>query len=228
VAAFLFDHWNSLGPAPLREAVTILTSNTPSAMRLMEKMKSGEINKALMPPMQRWSYCRSGDEKLKTLAVELFGTPDSDRAKVITTYKQALPALKGDLARGRAVFEKAACATCHLIGELGTQVGPDLADVHIKHPEALLTDILDPNRMIEERWIAYTITTKDQRTIAGLITGESDAQVTLSLPGGTRETIARDQIAELRSTAQSLMPVGLESAISPQAMADLIAFLNAR
>ena len=43
---------------------------------------------------------------------------------------------------------------------------------------------------------------------------------------GVEETLLRSEIDELRSTGQSLMPEGLEQNISPQEMADLIAFLR--
>jgi putative heme-binding domain-containing protein len=227
-AEFLFPRWNSLGPASLREALAILTGNNTTARQLMEKMKAGEINRALMPPMQRWTYYRSGDPVLKALAVELFGKPDPDRAAVIADYKQALSTSRGDPVRGRAVFEKAACITCHRIGEIGVEVGPNLSDVRLKLPESLLADILDPNRMVEERWVACTVKTVDGRTIAGLVTSENSASVSLTLPGGLSETVARDQIVEVTNTGQSLMPVGLESALSKQDMADLLAFLKER
>ena len=43
---------------------------------------------------------------------------------------------------------------------------------------------------------------------------------------GRSTTLLREEIDELRSTGQSLMPVGLERTISPQQMADLICFLK--
>jgi putative heme-binding domain-containing protein len=226
VADFLFARWNDLGPLPLREALGILTRSSATALRLMEKMKAGEINKALMPPMQRWSYCRSGDAKIKALATELFGTPDADRGKVIADYESAIAGLKGESARGREVFEKAACITCHKIDDLGREVGPALSDVRLKLPSALLTDILDPNRMMEERWTAYTVKTTDGRTLIGLVTGEGTASLRLTMAGGETVSLARSEIKKMTSTGQSLMPVGLESAISKQEMADLIAFLK--
>ena len=50
----------------------------------------------------------------------------------------------------------------------------------------------------------------------------------VKIQGGLAETIPRDQIAKMETNGQSLMPVGLEAAISKQEMADLIAFLKAR
>jgi putative membrane-bound dehydrogenase-like protein len=228
VADFFFARWKTLGPTPLREALTLIAASPATAVPLMEKMKAGEINPALMPPMQKWVYGRSKDEKVKALAIELFGQATGDRAKLVGEYQGALAGKVGDPEKGKLVFQKAACFTCHQLGGVGVQVGPVLADVRAKPAEALLTDILDPNRAIEERWAAYTLTTKDGRTLAGLVAGETASAVEMRLPGGLSETVARDQIAKMETTGISLMPVGLEAAVTKEEMADLIAFLKAR
>ncbi|MCB1061465.1 MAG: DUF1080 domain-containing protein [Verrucomicrobiae bacterium] len=228
VADFFFERWKTLAPTPRREALALIAGNANTGLRLMQKMKAGEISPALMPPMQVWSYARSTNEEVKALAIELFGQASGDRGKVINAYKAAIAKLDGDAERGKLVFQKAACMTCHQLGGVGVVVGPPLADVKIKPAEALLTDILDPNRAVEERWAAYSVETKDGRQLAGLVAAETDSAIEFRMPGGLSETVPRDQVAKYETTGMSLMPVGLEAAINEQDMADLIAFLKAR
>jgi putative membrane-bound dehydrogenase-like protein len=228
VTDFFFARWKTLGPTPLREALALIAASPATGLRLMEKMKAGEISPALMPPMQKWVYGRSTDAKVKALATELFGQASGDRAKIIADYQGALGGQTGDPERGKLVFQKAACMTCHQLGGIGINVGPALADVRSKPAEALLTDILDPNRAVEERWAAYTVTTRDGRQLAGLVAGETASAVEIRLPGGLSETVGRDQIASMETTGISLMPVGLDAAITKQEMVDLLAFLKAR
>jgi putative heme-binding domain-containing protein len=92
----------------------------------------------------------------------------------------------------------------------------------------LISDILDPNRMVEARWSAYQVELSDGRTMVGLIASETADAVVVALPGGARETIARGTLRELKSLDRSLMPLGLEAAISIEQMAHLIAFLTGR
>ncbi len=228
VAEFFFERWDNLAPTPLREALALITGNTKSGLALMKKMKAGEISPALMPPMTRWSYGRSSNEEIKSLAMELFGQTDTDRAAVIDSYRKSLAEHEGDAAKGELVFQKAACMTCHKVGEIGIEVGPALDDVKIKPAEALLTDILDPNRAVEERWVSVVVETKDGRTLSGLVFGDDASAITLRLPGGLTETIPRTEITAVSPTGLSLMPVGLEAAISESDMADLLAFLKKR
>ena len=229
VADFFFERWSSLSPIVLSEAVQLIATNSRTAVRLMEKMKAGEIAKSLMPPMQRWVYGRSRDPKIKGLVDELFGRTDADRAKVIAKYKAAISQLRGDADRGKQIFVKASCATCHRIGDVGVDVGPSLADVRIKPAEALLSDILDPNRALEERWTTYTVETSDGQIRAGIIASDTADTIQIKLPGGVTQSIDRSAIVKLTSSGLSLMPVGLEQSLGDaQAMADLIAYLKAR
>ncbi|MCF6310935.1 MAG: DUF1080 domain-containing protein [Verrucomicrobiales bacterium] len=224
VADFFFERWKELGPTPRREALALISGNGKTVMRLMKKMKKGEINPSLMDPMRRWVLARSKDPATKKMATELFGQASGDRGKVIAKYKPAL-AKGGDAAAGMKVFETN-CVVCHRKNGKGVEVGPDITDVKIKPAEALLSDILDPNRMVEERWSAYTILVKDGRTLMGLVSNESSDAVTLKMMGGIVETVPRSEIVKMETVGLSLMPVGLEAAISEKQMADLIQFLK--
>ncbi|NLT69592.1 MAG: DUF1080 domain-containing protein, partial [Verrucomicrobiaceae bacterium] len=228
VAEFFFERWDALTPTARRVALDLITSNQKSGLALMKKMKAGEISPSIMPAMTRWSYGRSKNEEIQALAVELFGQTDSDRAAVIESYRAALASHNGDPEKGRLVFQKAACMTCHEVGGVGVDVGPPLNDVKIKPDEALLTDILDPNRAVEDRWVSQTLEATDGRILSGLVHGEDAAAITLRVPGGLTMTVPRSEVKSLTSTGMSLMPVGLEAAITKEEMADLIAFLKQR
>ncbi len=222
-APVVYDLLPVAGPMVRRELVTLLTSNAKTALALFKRMDKGDFSPALVDVETRWRYQR-GTGELRDLSVKLFGQPSEDRAAVITSYMAATQ-MKGDAKKGQVVFASI-CITCHKYGQLGVEVGPPLSDVKAKPPEALLSDILDPNRMVEARWCAYTIETHDGRALSGLIVAESADNVTLKMMGGLSETIQRGQIKKMVSTDKSLMPPGLEAAINKEQMADLLAFLR--
>ena len=228
LADFFYERWENLNLETRRGAVSLLASGA-TLIPLMEKMKAGEINPRLMEPIKSWSYARSTNEEIKTLAHELFGQTDSDRAKVIADYKTIFDTERvADLENGKAVLTRAACITCHKIGDMGVAVGPDLADVKVKPAIALLTDILDPNRASEERWVSHTVTTDDGGIFTGIITGDDNTNLSVKLPGGAVQTVPRETVAKIDSAGISLMPAGLEGGISKEDMFDLISFLKAR
>jgi putative heme-binding domain-containing protein len=161
---------------------------------------------------------------VKELAAKLFGGASPGARKEVVAKYQAALSMKGDAARGRKAFETA-CATCHRVGDLGKDVGPNLATIRQWSSEQVLINILDPNREVAPNFVGYTIETKDGRTIDGLIADESAASLTLKRAEGVTETVLRRDITQLSGSGLSLMPEGMEAAITVEQMADLIAFL---
>lgn len=221
-APLIYELLPKVGPAVKRELVPILTGNATTALALFKRMEKGEFPTAWVDVETRWRYQRGAGE-MAVLAKKLFGEASGDRAGVVTAYLEAAKTL-GDAKRGEQVFASI-CITCHKHGAMGVDVGPPLSDVKVKPPEGLLSDILDPNRMFEARWSAYTIETKDGRALSGLIQSETSDSVVLAMMGGAKETISRSDIKEMKSLDRTLMPDGLEAAITKEQMSDLLAFL---
>jgi putative membrane-bound dehydrogenase-like protein len=217
---FIYELLPHSSPAVKGQFVAILAASAP--LDLLKRMERGEIPKALVDIERRWSMQR-GKGELADLAKKLFGEASSDRAAVIASYMEATKK-PGDATRGKAVFSTI-CISCHKAGGVGMDVGPSLADVKVKPPEGLLSDILDPNRMFEARWTAYQIDTKDGRSLSGLIANETTDAVELVMMGGLRETLPRSAIKDMKSLDRSLMPLGLEAAVTQEQMSDLLAFL---
>jgi putative membrane-bound dehydrogenase-like protein len=218
----IYDLLPKAGPALKRDLVTILTANATTALELFKRMEKGEFPTAWVDVEKRWAYQR-GKGEMAELAKKLFGEANSNRAAVVTAYLDAAKK-PGDAKRGQQVFASI-CITCHKHGTMGVDVGPPLSDVKVKPPEGLLSDILDPNRMFEARWSAYAVETKDGRTLSGLIQNETSDAIVLAMMGGMKETISRSAIKDMKSLDRTLMPDGLEAAITKEQMSDLIAFL---
>jgi putative heme-binding domain-containing protein len=123
------------------------------------------------------------------------------------------------------VFQQA-CATCHRVGNVGTDVGPNLATISHRTPEDLLVHILDPNREVASNYLNYTLSLDDGRVVTGMIVDESANAITLRRAEGAGEVVARDRIDQIRSSGQSLMPEGLEKGLSSSDFADLLQFLR--
>jgi hypothetical protein len=89
-----------------------------------------------------------------------------------------------------------------------------------------MIDILDPNRAVEPQYMNYIAETRDGETLSGVMASETGNSVTLRIPQGAEQTVLRANLKALRSTGLSLMPEGLETGMSPQDLADLIAFVQ--
>lgn len=226
-AALLLANWSTQTPAVRADVVTAMLAARVRVLPLVQAVERGVVPASQIPFDKRRLLLRNVDPAVKALATKYFAddAPRPRRA-VIENYRPALE-LKGEAARGRKVFE-AVCAACHRAGEVGTsELGPNLATIRAWNPDQVLINTLDPNREVAPAYLNYTVETKDGRTVSGLIATENEASVTLKRADGGTETVLRRDIATLTGSGQSLMPEGLESAVSPEAMADLIAFLLA-
>jgi putative heme-binding domain-containing protein len=150
----------------------------------------------------------------------------SSRADVMAQYAD-VNNMPGDTTKGGLVFGKN-CTPCHQLKGQGNAVGPNLAALVDKTSGDFLLAILDPNAAVEPRFLAYSIETKDDRSLAGIVSAESATSLTLVQPGGIQEKILRTDITEIRATGLSLMPEGFEQAMSKQDLADLIAYLRTK
>ncbi len=167
----------------------------------------------------------SADERLRERARKLFAaTKLGKRQDVVAAYQKALQ-LKGDAAKGKAVF-KNQCSTCHRLEGVGEAIGADLLAIRDRGTESVLLNILDPNREVKPQYLSYVVALDNGRTVTGMITAETATGITLRRLDGVSETFLRANIEDLRSTGMSFMPEGLEKQIDLQAMADLLAYLN--
>ena len=225
VGPLLLENYSSRSPSVRREIQTAIFRSEPRIAALLDAVDAGRIVATEIDSSRMQQLARVKDPQLKERGAKLIAANrPADRAAVIERYQPAL-ARKGDPAHGRELFSKN-CAQCHRIGDIGVNVAPDISDSRVKLPSQLLTDILDPNRAIDNNYFSYVVVDRDGAIHTGVIATETATSITLRQPEDKRVTIARDNIEQLKSTGQSLMPVGLEKALSVEDMSDLISFIK--
>jgi putative membrane-bound dehydrogenase-like protein len=220
------ENWLKLPRTTRRELLSELTRTTALAEVLMDAIENEQVPLAELDPATREALRRLPDVSVRRRIVDLLNNaePVADRGEVLRTFQAAIQ-LDGDPARGGEVFERN-CLTCHQRGDQGHRVGPDLTSVAGRAKETLLSDILDPNREVAPDHMNFVVVTTGGQVLGGLIAEETPGGVKLRRAEGVEETVPRGEIAELRATGQSLMPVGLEQSLSAQDIADLIALLR--
>ena len=224
-AAAILARWSKLGPSVRSAALDALLTREVSIAALLTALEAGGVESAQIDPTRRARLLQRGPEEFRRRASRLFGdSADRPRQVVLDAYASATT-LQGNPERGRRVFEQV-CATCHKVGGIGHEVGPDLAALTDRSPAALLLAILDPNREVDARYAGYSASLKDGRVLSGLISAETASALTLKGPDGRSDSILRTDLDELTTSGRSLMPEGLETGLKPPDLADLIAYLG--
>ena len=227
LSEIVLSHWDQLNPQARSAALDLMLLRKESAAMLLNKMVAGEITSSAVSIDQRLNLMKHADETIRATSIQLFGgAVSANRKEVADQYAKALE-LNGDATRGASVFLKT-CSKCHRIGEVGHNVGPDISDTRARARDALLYDMLDPNRRVDPQFTEYIVVTQDGRSFNGLMIAESTDSVTLRQPEGREQTIPRSEIEELKTTSKSLMPEGIERDVTVDQMADLLEFLKAR
>ncbi len=225
IGGLLLSKWRNFGPELRVEVLGALLERLSWSEALLRDLENKTIPVGQIGAAQQQKLLKHSDEKIRKRAMQIF-TANPDRQKIVQTYQKAAT-LTGDADKGRTVFQQN-CATCHRTKDVGIAIGPDLGMIADKPFSVLLTAIFDPNEAVEARYISYTVITKNDRELTGVITTETANSITLKAVGGAEETLLRRDLKEMRSSGLSLMPEGFESAIHLQDAADLISFLKSK
>jgi putative heme-binding domain-containing protein len=141
-------------------------------------------------------------------------------------------ASQGDARRGAIVFYQPhlLCASCHVKGERGEGLGPELATVEKTVSDSDLVEaILEPSKKIREGYQTVTVVTRDGKTTAGRLIEDAPDVVVIreGTPEGKAVRIVRAEIEERHDKGPSLMPKGLVNQLgSRQEFLDLVRYLT--
>ena len=189
------------------------------------KARSSVRGDILRPRLAK--YPESVQKRGESLLVSL----NVDSAKQARRLDEILAASGGgDVRRGQAVFNspKAACISCHTIGYLGGKIGPGLTRIgQIRSERDLLEAILFPSASFARGYEPVVVTTQSGQTHTGVIRSDLSDAIVLVSGAGFETRILRREIVDMQPGTVSIMPPGLADQLTPQELADLLAFLKA-
>ena len=138
-----------------------------------------------------------------------------------------------DVSRGKQLFAEAACVHCHRVGGYGRLIGPDLTNVSRRFSRHdLLTSMLEPSKVIPEKYQSLQVVTKDGRVFVGIPALGGDYRstklrlATSALDPYAITEIEKQEIEATQPSQTSWMPNGLLNTLTAEEVADLLAYLN--
>jgi putative heme-binding domain-containing protein len=134
------------------------------------------------------------------------------------------------LQRGKSLFTTVTCSACHRVGGEGGAIGPPLDDVSRRFdPAAMLTEVLEPSKTINEQYRISVIELKDGSVVAGTISKQSEHAIYLvedALEDSPPTEISRERISAIKGSNTSTMPPGLLNALTKDEILDLLAYIR--
>jgi putative membrane-bound dehydrogenase-like protein len=208
---------NRLGNDELDESMLTTLADLPSAKTLSMD--------------QLLNLYRNRGAKLKGLTEEaikkLSRAPEDVEAKVDATLAKLGP---GDPIRGLQLFRssKTACSSCHRLGYVGGEIGPELSRIGgSRTRRALLEAILFPSARLEQSYQPTRVLTLDGQVYNGIIKNTSNSKtLDLQLAADKAISLATSEIERQEPSQVSIMPAGMHELLTPDELSDLIALLE--
>ncbi|HVR34465.1 MAG TPA: c-type cytochrome [Methylomirabilota bacterium] len=214
-------------PAALRkEAVVALSRTEPGARTLLDRAEAQtlpadvRLTASTTLASARWPAIRDR-------ASELLPPPASRNAEPLPPIAE-LVQRQGDPIRGREVFDSptAACVTCHQVRGRGVDFGPDLSEIGDKlGKDALYEAILDPNAGVSFGYEAWQLDLKSGDQAYGIIVSETEDEIAIKNAQAIVSRFPTSQIVGRVRMEQSIMPAGLQMAMTPRELVDLVEYL---
>ena len=218
----LLSGWSGQSPELRNQVLEAILQRPDWTRILIEQLESGDVATQSIGSQHRHRLTIHRFPDIRVKAIQLFGQAGADRKKVIEDYADAL-SLDGSSTRGKLLYDKS-CASCHETATQTHPLAPHLSEVTRRDPEQFLIDILDPNRSIEPKYQQFTITTESGESVTGLIGADTERAISVIDSQGAVSILPRETILSMQS-GPSFMPEGLEKELTPQQMADLLAYL---
>lgn len=208
--------------------IDALVARPAFARALLDQIAAGKIAKTDLSAFHARQIRGLNDAALSKQLAEVWGElreASGDKARQIAELKTRLtPGVlaQANLSQGRLFYQ--ICSACHKLYGEGGQVGPDLTGSGRANLDYLLENIVDPSGVVSADYRMSVVTLKDGRVLSGVIAGQTDR--TLSLRQLAQEmTVEKAEIAKQETSAVSMMPEGLLTALQPDQVRDLIAYL---
>ena len=232
VAEKLLAAYPSLGEQDRGAAIAALASKPSFARSLVEAIEAKRFPKDVISAAQLRQLRGLDDAAIRAALDRVYGKVNESPAVAKATMARlkgvwsSAPQWSLDRGRGRAVFTKA-CANCHMHGDVGGKLGPNLTGAWMNGPDYFVENLVDPHAVVGPDYQLTTVITDDGRSINGIVAEETPESLVLRTPEGP-VTVPLKAIEERSTSAKSLMPSGILESLPDDEFLALIKFLTTK
>lgn len=228
-ASALITRLPELPDASADAAMETLCSRVSSSLMLLDAIKKGQVTKGKLTGFYARQMASLRDEELNARLMEQWGTlgqsseESAAAIKSLVEQYQKAPLWAYNRSNGEAMYKKL-CATCHDQSDVSERIGPKLEGTGAKGIEYIVENILDPNAVIGEDFLARQILTLDGIVMTGVVLKETDSTVYLRTATST-QTVAKEDIEQMVVSKNSFMPEGLMKQLTDRERIELLMYL---
>lgn len=240
--------------APERVTVTFASASSPLELLFEGKRTKStrghvthDLSLSVTPEQDRWLpieltlshagkaapqltayWFTSEDPRHRAFPLRRFRLPWTKPARLKGIQFAARPELQGgNWAQGRALYhgKKALCSTCHQRDGAGTHIGPELSALPHRTYDSVLRDLKMPSASINPDYPTQEIQLDSGEKLVAVPIDQPDGTVRLGIGPGASMTVKKSRIVARKPVARSLMPDGLDQALTTSELRDLMTYL---
>jgi putative heme-binding domain-containing protein len=228
IAKLVLAGWKNYPPGVRTEAVNLLAGRKEWAKDLLAAVGNKQVPRTDLNDNTILRIRALRDKDINGQIEEVWGrvrdTP-AELAGLIDKMRQELYQGRASASRGQKAFENT-CAKCHKFEGKGHEVGPNL-DGAARDIEYLLVNVLDPNRVVGQPYFTRLVELKNGTNATGLLAAEDDKSITLKSENDVLKVILKKDIEQITVSEKSVMPEGLDKAMTVQDFRDLVRYVMA-
>ncbi len=201
-----------------------------AGMKLVSALDGSAGLRSLRPDALKAIFAKY-PQSVQDAGAKLIESLAADAAKQAARLEELMGKMKGGNAeRGKVVFStKGTCINCHTKGGIGVNFGPDLTTVNqVRTERDLLESIIFPSATFVRSFEPFTVFTSSGELFTGLLRKDAPDEVIIATNAQTEKRIARADIKKMRADTLSVMPQGFDQILTPEEIADVIAFLKSK
>jgi putative heme-binding domain-containing protein len=190
-------------------------------LRILDRLKAGNLP---APVVLELGTIYADDRTLAPLLASGHGRRKPDE------YAAFALANRGDPKHGRALFDDprgVGCLKCHRVNGTGGEGGPDLSRIAVNYRRAeLIESVLFPSKKVADGFHTTTLALADGQVVSGLVVSDGNERLVLVDSQGTKLELRKSDIETTTRSDTSPMPEGLQTGLTREEFADLIAYLE--
>lgn len=228
ISVDLLVEYARLTPPQRNEVVNVLSGRKDWAKDLLAAVGDKKVDRRDLNDNTILRVQALKDNNLNSQIEKVWGrmraTP-AELTQLIDRMRGELAKAPGNFDRGKVIFENQ-CAKCHKFDGKGFEVGPNIEGAG-RDIEYLLTNVLDPNRVIGAPYFMRTVNLLNMRVETGVLHAEDGTSITLKTENGVLKQIQKKDIDDVKVQEKSLMPEGLTKDMKEQDFRDLVRYAMA-
>ena len=191
---------------------------------ISEQLKKHVVN---LDGISKIELAMKEEEKVIVLPKADPNDPNAIANLAFDVVAQRASATPGDAAKGVLLFKQQSCINCHTFANGQQPKAPHLVDIGKRYKRAeLIESMVLPSKKIAQGFDTWTFLMDDGKIYTGFVVLESAETVTLRDATGISRELIQDHIEDRVKQEISMMPLGIVGNLSPEQLADLIAYLE--